>query len=72
MGAILDGLVDRDCSASDLVAEGFDAATVKRIEHLLYLAEYKRYQSPPGTRLTARAFGTDRRYPIVNRWRDAP
>jgi NAD+ synthase len=55
LDAILDGLVDRDCSAADLIASGFDAATVKRIEHLLYLAEYKRYQAPPGTRLTARA-----------------
>jgi len=70
LDAILDGLVDREASVADLVAAGFDAATVKRIEHLLYLAEYKRYQSPPGTRLTARAFGTDRRYPIVNRFRD--
>lgn len=72
LDAILDGLVDREASVADLVAAGFDAATVKRIEHLLYLAEYKRYQSPPGTRLTARAFGTDRRYPIVNRFRDLP
>lgn len=72
LDAILDGLVDREASAADLIAQGFDAATVKRVEHLLYLAEYKRYQSPPGTRLTARAFGTDRRYPIVNRWRDTP
>ncbi len=70
LDAILDGLVDRDASVADLVAEGFDRATVKRVEHLLYLSEYKRNQSPPGTRLTRRAFGTDRRYPIVNRWRD--
>ncbi|MDZ7906595.1 MAG: NAD+ synthase [Cypionkella sp.] len=70
LDAILDGLVDREASVADLVAEGFDAATVKRIENLLYIAEYKRYQSPPGTRLTPRAFGTDRRYPIVNRYRD--
>jgi NAD+ synthase len=72
LDAILEGLVDRDCALADLVAQGFDAATVTRIQHLLYLAEYKRYQSPPGTRLSPRAFGTDRRYPIVNRWRDAP
>jgi NAD+ synthase len=72
LDAILEGLVDRDCALADLVAQGFDAATVARIQHLLYLAEYKRYQSPPGTRLSPRAFGTDRRYPIVNRWRDAP
>ena len=70
LDAILEGLVDRDASVADLVAQGFDRAVVKHIEHLLYVAEYKRFQSPPGTRLTARAFGTDRRYPIVNRWRD--
>ncbi len=72
LDAILEGLVDLEQSQADLVAQGFDAATVKRVEHLLHLAEYKRYQSPPGTRLTRRAFGTDRRYPIVNRFRTAP
>ena len=57
-------------SVADLVARGFDRATVKKVEHLLYLSEYKRFQSAPGTRLTTRAFWLDRRYPIVNRWRD--
>jgi len=70
LDAILDGLVDRDASVADLVAEGFDRATVKRVEHLLYISEYKRFQSAPGPRLTPRAFWLDRRYPIVNRWRD--
>ncbi|MFN3605956.1 MAG: NAD+ synthase, partial [Cypionkella sp.] len=70
LDAILDGLIDRDCAVADLVAEGFDMQTVKRIEHLVYLSEYKRNQSAPGTRLSPRAFGTDRRYPIVNRWRE--
>jgi len=70
LDAILDGLVDREVSIADLVAEGFDLATVKRVEHLLYLSEYKRFQAAPGTRLTPKAFGLDRRYPIVNRWRD--
>ncbi|MBL3580509.1 NAD+ synthase [Rhodovulum visakhapatnamense] len=67
---ILEGLVDEDLSVSDLVAEGFDEETVKRVEHLLYISEYKRFQSAPGARLTPRAFWLDRRYPIVNRWRD--
>jgi NAD+ synthase len=67
---ILDGLVDRDMSVDDLVADGFDRAVVKKIEHLVYLSEYKRFQAAPGTRLTRRAFWLDRRYPIVNRWRD--
>ena len=56
--------------ARDLVAKGFDRATVKRVEHLLYISEYKRFQSAPGTRLTPRAFWLDRRYPIANRFRD--
>jgi len=70
LDAILEGLVDREHSVADLVAQGYDRATVKRVEHLIAISEWKRFQSAPGTRLTARAFGTDRRYPIVNRWRD--
>ncbi|GAA3867322.1 NAD+ synthase [Celeribacter arenosi] len=70
LDAILEGLVDHEESVSDLVAKGFDRATVKKVEHLLYISEYKRFQSAPGTRLTPKAFWLDRRYPIVNRWRD--
>ncbi|MBW6419271.1 NAD+ synthase [Celeribacter sp. PS-C1] len=70
LDAILEGLVDREESVSDLVEAGFDRATVKRVEHLLYISEYKRFQSAPGTRLTPRAFWLDRRYPIASRWRD--
>ncbi len=70
LDAILDGLVDREQSVADLVAAGFDSATVQRVEHLIYISEYKRYQAAPGTRLTARAFAGDRRYPMANRWRD--
>ena len=70
LDAILEGLVENESSVADLVALGFDRATVKRVEHLLFISEYKRFQSAPGTRLTARAFWLDRRYPIVNRWRD--
>lgn len=70
LDAILEGLVDREESVADLVARGFDRATVKRVEHLLYISEYKRFQSAPGTRLTPRAFWLDRRYPIANRFRD--
>ena len=57
-------------TVADLVAEGFDRTTVKKVEHLLYISEYKRFQAAPGTRLTKRAFWLDRRYPIANRWRD--
>jgi NAD+ synthase len=70
LDAILHGLVEEDLSVAEIVARGHDAATVKRIEHLLYISEYKRFQSAPGTRLTKKAFWLDRRYPIANRWRD--
>ncbi|MCV6586758.1 MAG: NAD+ synthase, partial [Marinibacterium sp.] len=70
LDAMLDILVDQDGSVDDCVAAGFDRATAKRVEHLIYISEYKRFQSAPGARLTERAFWLDRRYPIVNRWRD--
>ena len=70
LDAILDGLVDQDLSVNDMVARGFDRATVKKVEHLIYISEYKRFQAAPGTRLTKRAFWADRRYPVANRWRD--
>ena len=70
LDAILDILVDQDGSVADCVAKGFARETVKRVEHLLYISEYKRYQSAPGARLSPRAFWLDRRYPIVNRFRD--
>ena len=70
LDAILDGLVEQELSVAEIVARGFDRATVKKVEHLLYLSEYKRFQAAPGTRLTRKAFWMDRRYPIVNRWRD--
>lgn len=70
LDAILDGLVENEKSVAELVAAGFDRATVKKVEHLLYISEYKRFQAAPGTRLTKKAFWMDRRYPIANRWRD--
>jgi NAD+ synthase len=68
--AILDGLVEQELSVADLIVKGFDRATVKKVENLLYVTEFKRFQAAPGTRLTRRAFWMDRRYPIANRWRD--
>jgi len=70
LDAILEGLVDQELSVAEIVAQGYDHATVKRVEHLLYISEYKRFQSAPGVRLTPRAFWLDRRYPIANRFRD--
>ncbi len=70
LDAILTGLIDNEASIADLSAQGFDRAVVKKVEHLIYISEFKRFQSAPGTRLTMRSFWLDRRYPIVNRWRD--
>jgi NAD+ synthase len=66
---ILYGLIEQEKSVDDLAARGFDRETVKRIERLLYVAEYKRRQSPPGVKLGGRNFGRDRRYPITNAFR---
>ncbi|MCA0920627.1 NAD+ synthase [Pseudooceanicola nanhaiensis] len=70
LDGILTMLVDQDASVADCVAAGYDKADVKRVEHLLYISEYKRFQSAPGARLTKHAFWLDRRYPIAMRWRD--
>ena len=70
LDGILEILVDRDGSIADCVAAGFDRTDAKKVEHLLYISEYKRFQSAPGTRLSKKAFWLDRRYPIVNRFRD--
>lgn len=70
LDAILEILVDQDGSVADCVAAGFAEEDAKRVEHLIYISEYKRFQSAPGARLTPRAFWLDRRYPIANRWRD--
>ena len=70
LDAILEGLVERELRVADLVAAGHDPDTVRKVERLLYLAEYKRRQSAPGVKVTPKNFGRDRRYPIVNRFRD--
>lgn len=70
LDAILEGLVEKDLALKDLVAQGFDAETVKKVETLLYGSEWKRYQAAPGPRISTKAFWLDRRYPLVNRWRD--
>jgi NAD+ synthase len=67
---ILQCLVEDEMSTDMIVARGHDEALVHRIEHLLYVAEYKRRQSAPGVKITRKNFGRDRRYPITNRFRD--
>ncbi|TIO79642.1 MAG: NAD+ synthase [Mesorhizobium sp.] len=67
---ILECLVENEMGVDDIVARGHDRATVARVEHLLYIAEYKRRQAAPGVKITRKNFGRDRRYPITNRFRD--
>jgi NAD+ synthase (glutamine-hydrolysing) len=66
---ILEAYVERDLAAREIVAQGFDAATVKRVIRMVDFAEYKRRQAPPGPRITPRNFGKDRRYPITSKYR---
>ena len=70
LDGILEMLMDNDASVADCVAAGYERSVVQQIEKLLYLSEYKRFQSAPGARLSLKAFWLDRRYPIVNKWRD--
>jgi NAD+ synthase (glutamine-hydrolysing) len=65
---VLQGYVERDRTAADLVAEGFDPEVVDRVVRLVDGAEYKRRQMPPGVRISTKAFGKDRRMPITNRY----
>lgn len=67
---ILECLVEREMSVEDIVEKGHERGTVLKIQHLLYIAEYKRRQSAPGIKITGKQFGRDRRYPITNRFRD--
>jgi NAD+ synthase len=71
LDGILECLVENEMTFEDTCARGYHPATVKRIEQLLYVSEYKRRQSPPGVKISARNFGRDRRYPITNAFRDA-
>ena len=66
---ILLGLVEQELSVDEVTARGHPREVVERIERLLYIAEYKRRQAPPGVKLGSRNFGRDRRYPITNAFR---
>ncbi|WP_436787192.1 NAD+ synthase [Yinghuangia sp. YIM S10712] len=68
---ILDRYVERDMGRDAIVAAGFDPALVDRVLKLVDTAEYKRRQYPPGTKISLKAFGRDRRLPITNRWRES-
>ena len=69
LDAILRGYVEEDRSVEELIAAGFDRATVERVARLVIVNEYKRRQAAPGIRITPRAFGRDRRYPITSGFR---
>lgn len=70
LDVILCELIDNEASVKDVVAMGFERGVVKKVENLIYSSEFKRFQSAPGARLTMRSFWLDRRYPMVNKWRD--
>jgi NAD+ synthase len=70
LDAILKGIVEDELSIAQIVAQGHDQALVERIERLLNIAEYKRRQSAPGPKLTVKAFGLGRKYPITNGYKD--
>lgn len=70
LDGILEAMVEEELSVAEIVAKGFDLDLVKRIEWLLNTAEYKRRQSAPGVKLTPKAFGMGRKYPITNGYRD--
>ena len=67
---ILEGLVEYELSTNELEKTGFSREEIKKVEHLLYISEYKRRQSAPGVKISLRNFGRDRRYPITNKFRD--
>jgi NAD+ synthase len=71
LDGILECLVEKEMSFEDVRDKGYDPKIIKRIEHLLYISEYKRRQAPPGVKISARNFGRDRRYPMTNAFRDA-
>ncbi len=67
---ILTAYVEDDKSVEQIIALGFDKATAQRTAKLVDRSEYKRRQAPPGVKITTRAFGRDRRLPIVNRFKE--
>ncbi|MBO9665044.1 NAD+ synthase [Dokdonella sp.] len=69
LDAVLYRYVDQEQSREDIVREGFDAAMVDRVLHLVRISEWKRHQAAPGPKVSRRAFGRERRYPITSGWR---
>ena len=72
LDAVLTAYIEQDKGRAEILAEGFEAAVVDRVMRLVDTAEYKRRQYPPGTKISSKNFGRDRRQPITNRWREGP
>jgi NAD+ synthase len=70
LDAILTGLIEEEQSVDEIAATVAPRAIVARVQQMLYTAEYKRRQAPPGVKVSRRSFGRDRRYPITNRYRE--
>jgi len=70
LDAILQRHIDQEQSRADIVAAGFDATTVDRVLRLVRIGEWKRHQAAPGPKVSRRAFGRERRYPVSNGWRE--
>ena len=70
LDAMLNGLVEQERSVDDIAREGYSRDVVSRTQNMLFTAEYKRRQAPPGVKTSSRSFGRDRRYPITNRFRE--
>ncbi len=70
LDGILEALIEDEASIDETATRGYDAATVRRVRRMIDRAEYKRRQAPPGVKITRRAFGRDRRYPITNGFTD--
>ena len=71
LDSILHGLIEDEQNIEQIVARGFSRGLVARVQHLLYSAEYKRRQAPPGVKITRKSFGRDRRYPVTNAFRES-
>ena len=69
LDAILERYVEDDMGMAEIIADGYDAATVTRVTRMVDRNEYKRRQAAPGVKITTKAFGKDRRLPITNRYR---
>jgi len=71
LDTILRGLIEDEQNIDQIVARGIPRDLVARVQHLLYAAEYKRRQAPPGVKITRKSFGRDRRYPVTNAFRES-